>query len=181
MMKVLALAGVALVLITGFLLLTRRHKARPGELLTFRETPLTGLLGLALWTEAGILLYYAIARPERLLTSRNAEINTVIFLAASLLLGAVMVLYSTVKCTVVRDEGLTVYNLLGRAETLAWDEIDEVQRTAGKRIILKAGRKKVTVGGDREKFKTFVRIASEKIDRSVGSSVFSSLKAALRL
>jgi hypothetical protein len=143
---VFALTAIA----TLYLCIVKRTGKKEDELLRIKEITETTLLGGFLWLESMFLLYIAIVTPEKLLISRNAVINTSIFLLLGIFLGSFMILYGIVKCVVVNSECITEIDVFGREQSVKWEEIAEVKRTSGKRMLLiSRNGSKVSVGGRR--------------------------------
>ncbi len=170
-----------LVVATFFIAFTRRSAPEAGEELRIREHWMTILLGAALWAEAGVLLFYAVTQPEAVFHSQNTVINTCIFLALSAVLGSGMILYGTVKCILVTKEHIVSVNLLGQRTTIAWNQISAVQQTAGKRMTLQdKNGEKISVGGNRAIFRSFVALASQRVPAVVAGDTIANLKTALK-
>ncbi len=172
----------AVVIGTGIFVLMKKCDLQPGEVLRIRETPLTAVLGFALWVEAGIVLYFLFTRPEQLAPSAQSKLNTYIFLFASAAFGCGMVLYSFVKVILVFDDRITYISIFGVASTLKWDEIDEVKTTQSKRLTLyQKGGTRFTIGGKTDPYHRFIKLACKKIPAEAGEDVLAGLKTAFKL
>lgn len=145
-----------------------------------KENILTGLLGLALWLEGGIIVYYAITRSKYLFTNDNAKINTLIFIALSLLLGSAMVLYATVKKVYIQNEKVVYIDLFGRVSEMNYDDIKKVYKSTGKRLAVenKAGDK-IVVGGQRKQLKKALKTIHSKLPKYIDLAGLKELELSL--
>lgn len=168
-------------LATAGIILLRRPKKAEGAKFTIQEIPMTAGLGLFLWLEAGVILYYWYTVPERLVLSRNSQINVCIFLLLSALLGSGLLLYYFVKRIIVSESGVTYVDLFGRTEFLQWEKITSVKQSSGKRMVLEGGETKFTVGGNRKGVIQFVKYAAGKIPPIAGDDVLRNMKKALKI
>ncbi len=177
-----AIIFVIAVLVTLYLCFSKKTEKKEDELLRIREITETVLLGVFLWAESIYLLYYAIVKPEILLTNSNSVINTSIFLVTGIFLGAYMILYGTVKCVVISSENITEVDAFGRRSCLRWSDIAEAKRTNGKRILLtsKDGAR-VSVGGKRKDVKIFIKLCDEYLTSRKAREVVVDLKNALKI
>lgn len=175
-----ALYAVVLLATVGIIVL-RRPKNSPDAKFTIREIPMTAVLGLFLWLEAGVILYYWYTVPERLVRSRNSQINVCIFLSLSALLGSGLLLYYFVKRVIVSENGVTYVDLFGRSEFMQWEKITSVKQSSGKRMVLEGGGMKFTVGGNRKGVIRFVKYATGKIPPIAGDDVLRNMKKALKI
>lgn len=170
------------VIATLYLCIVKRTDKKEDELLRIKEITETTLLGVFLWIENGFLLYTAIINPERLLTNRNAVINTSIFLLLGMFMGSYMILYGIVKCVVVKSEGITEIDVFGRAHSVKWEEISEAKRISGKRIMfISRNGSKVSVGGRRGDVKAFILMCDKYITSRKARDVVGELKKALKI
>lgn len=177
-----AIVFVLAVIATLYLCIVKRTDKKEDEILRIKEIAGTAFLGALLWLESGFLLYTAIATPERLLTNRNAVINTSIFLLLGIFLGSFMILYGTVKCIVVNSERITEIDVFGRSHSVKWEEISEAKRTSGKRILfISSDGSKVSVGGRREDVKAFLKVCDGYITSRKAKEVVVELKMALKI
>lgn len=163
-----AVVAALIVLAAVLLIPLRRYRPRPCDLLVLRESGMTGVLGIALWLELLALLYSGIALPDRLFTSTNARLNTAVFLLVSAAAGAVALLYRFVKCVVVREEELIYVNLFGVQKALAWNRVEGLSGSIGKRLaFLGPSNKTLRVGGEPKGYRTFLRLASERLPKTI--------------
>lgn len=171
----------AAVLATLAVAVVKRVGPEQGELFRIRETPMTAVLGFALWAEAFVVLYFLLTQPERLAPSGQSRLNSYIFLAASAVLGGAMILYCFVKKILVFDDRVTYVSLLGQRKTIRWDEITEVKATQSKRLTLLKDGAQFTVGGRAGAYHRFLKLAAKKIPPEAGEDVLAGLKAAYKL
>jgi|GEM_PF-677147 len=159
-----AAASVLMVAACLIFILLRRHKPQHGDLLILRETGMTAVLGIALWLEVLIILYFAVMMPERILVDDNSRINTAIFMLLGAAVGSAAMLYAFVKCIVVREKELIGINSFGRQTSLKWAEIKTVSATPGKRLTISdAQSKSMKIGGESKSFQKFLQLAIEKL------------------
>lgn len=170
------------VIATLYLCIAKRTDKKVDELLRIKEITETTILGVFLWLESAFMLYTAIVTPEKLLTNRNALINTSIFILLGIFMGSYMILYGIVKCVVVDSECITEIDVFGRAQSVKWNEIAEAKRTSGKRILLisRTGSR-VSVGGRRGDVKAFIQMCDEYITSRKAKDVIGELKKALKI
>lgn len=169
-------------LATLYLCIVKRTDKKEDELLRIKEITETTLLGGFLWLESIFLLYTAIVSPEKLLTNRNAVINTSIFLLLGIFLGSFMILYGTVKCVVVNSKCITEIDVFGKEHSVKWEEIAEAKRTSGKRILLiSRNGSKISVGGRREDVKAFIKMCDGYITSRKAKDTVEELKKALKI
>lgn len=167
---------------TVFFLVTGRAPRREGELLRVKEPPMTAAFGIALWLEAGIVLYFLLTRPERVAVSGQGRINACIFLVASAALGGGALLYAFVKAVLVFSDRVVYVSPFGRRKTLRWEEIDEVKAAQSKRLtLIHRNGVRFTVGGRMEAYREFVRLAGKKIPPEAGEDILSELRIRLKL
>lgn len=171
-----------IVIATLYLCIAKRTVKKEGELFRIKEITETTILGALLWLEGAFMLYTAIATPEKLLTNRNAVINTSIFVLLGMFMGSYMILYGMVKCVVINSEGITEIDVLGRAHSVKWDEISDAKRTSGKRIMfISRNGSKASVGGRRGDVKAFIQMCDKYITSRKARDVVEDLKKALKI
>lgn len=182
MLTIFLTAFAVVIIVTAVIIATRRCKRMPGELYRIREISMTAVLGALLWLEAGTILYYDLAIPQRLITNSNSQINVYIFLTLSILTGAGMLLYYFVKSIVVCEDSVTYVSFYGTTKILKWEEITEVRTNVGKRFVLIGKNNvKMTVGGQRKTYKEFIELACKKIRPEVGEDILIGLKKSLKM
>lgn len=178
----LAIIFALVALATIYLCITRKVKKKEDELLRIKEITETTILGGFLWLESIFLLYVAIVNPEKLLTNRNAVINTSIFLVLGVFLGSYMILYGIVKCVVVDSGCITEVDVFGRECSVKWEDITEAKRTSGKRIqLISRNGSKVSVGGRRGDVKAFIKMCDGYLTSLKIKEVVEELKKALKI
>lgn len=166
---------------TAYFLAAKRTPPQ-GELLRVTEPPMTALLGLALWLEAGIVLFFLLTQPNHVAVSQQGRINAYLFLLASAALGGAMILYSFVKVILVFPDRVVYVSWFGQQETLRWEEIDEVKATQSKRLtLIHRGGTQFTVGGRMDAYREFVKLAGKKIPPEAGEDILAGLKKRLKL
>jgi hypothetical protein len=171
----------AVVAITLLFLLVKRTP-KQGELLRIKEPPMTAWLGLVLWVEAGIVLYFLLTQPEHLVVSQQGRINAYIFLLVSAVFGGIMILYCFKKVILVFPDQVVYVSLFGQQETLRWEEIDQIKTTQSKRLtLIHKGGTQFTVGGKTEDYREFVKLASKKIPPEAGEDILQELRLRLKI
>jgi len=140
----------------------RRYRKIEKDVYVLRETLFTAVLGAGLWGEAVVLLYWSFVDGSRLLTSRNAVVNTVIFLIVSLLLGSFLMLYSLVKCYVFTQTGIYAFDILGRKRQILFQDITKITALTGKRLSIETRSVKIILGGERRLMNETVKYLKKK-------------------
>ncbi len=180
----IATAGLMLAILIAalFLLFTRRTPRREGELLRIYEPRITAALGVALFVEAGIVLYFLLTQPERVASSYTGQVNACIFLLASTAFGAAAFLYSFVKVVIVFEDRVVYVSILGREKSLRWGEIDKIKLTQSRRLtLLDREGEGFAVGGAASAYREFVRFASKKIPAEAGEDILAGLRTSMKL
>jgi len=171
-----AAVSVLMVVACLIFILLRRRKPQPGDLLILRETGMTAVLGIALWLEVLIILYFAVMMPERILVDDNSRINTAIFMLLGAVVGSAAMLYAFVKCIVVREKELIEINSFGGQTTLEWAEIKSVSAPMGKRLtITDAQSKSMKIGGESKGLQKFLQLAIEKLPPEIDRKPLQSM------
>jgi hypothetical protein len=153
----IAFFAFAIVSATFVVVGKRRYRKMAKDVYVLRETLFTVVLGAALWSEAVVLLYWSFADGSRLFTSRNAVVNTVIFLLVSLLLGSFLMLYSLVKCYVFTQTGINAFDILGRKRQILFQDITKITALTGKRLSIETRSVKIILGGERRQMNETVK------------------------
>lgn len=153
----IAFVAFAIVSATFEVVGKRRYRKITKDVLVLRETLFTAVLGAALWGEAMVLLYWSFADGSRLFTSRNAVVNTVIFLLVSLLLGSFLMLYSLVKCYVLTLTGISAFDIFGRKIQILYQDITKITALTGKRWSVETSSVKIILGGERRQMNETVK------------------------
>jgi magnesium-transporting ATPase (P-type) len=153
----IAFFAFAIVSATFVVVGKRRYRKMAKDVYVLRETLFTVILGAALWSEAAVLLYWSFADGSRLFTSRNAVVNTVIFLLVSLLLGSFLMLYSLVKCYVFTQTGINAFDILGRKRQILFQDITKITALTGKRLSIETRSVKIILGGERRQMNETVK------------------------
>lgn len=173
---------VVVLVATGIVIATRRLPPQPGEAIRVKEIGFTVLLALLLWLEAGMVLYYAFTVPERLFINQNSIINVSIFLLLSILIGAVAMLFYFVKCITADAEGVIYHSFWGVSSRIIWSEVTGFGKANGKRLTLMGkNNEKLTVGGDREKVKEFIKYAETYLPKDIDKEQLDLLKISLKM
>lgn len=171
----------AIAAITLFFLIAKQTP-KQGELLRIKEPPMTALLGLVLWLEAGVVLYFLLNQPQQVAVSQQGRINAYIFLVASVAFGGAMILYCFKKVILVFPDRVVYVSMFGQQQTLNWEEIDQVKMTQSKRLtLIHVGGTKFTVGGKTESYREFVKLASKKIPSEAGEDILKDLRIRLKM
>ncbi|MGE4485747.1 MAG: hypothetical protein AB7C97_11620 [Oscillospiraceae bacterium] len=177
-MDIISMAVYILALLGTFVfVVTRRTGPGKDELFRIKETPMTALFGLMILIEAGFLQYFLITKPEQIVATGEGLRNAYLFLFISVALGCCLIMYAFVKTVIVTEKGVICVSLFGSHEEVDWNEIDGIELTRNNRLVLIKGKElKVTVGGDRESFKRFIKMADKKIRPEAGEDILLTLK-----
>ncbi|HAX50455.1 hypothetical protein [Muricomes intestini] len=171
---------IIILAVTIVIIIQKKNIKIEGEEFCIRENKITAFLGIALWIESGIIAYYSITFPERLFLNNNSIINVCIFMAASVLLGSGMMLYTFVKRIVFTKNELILVNLLGQLTRIGWNNIRGVSQTNGKRLAFQdKDRTKIVVGGNRNMMKRAFKKIYTRIPKFVDNTEIQKLETTL--
>lgn len=178
---IIGILYIIIVAATVVIILRRKNIKIEGEEFCIRESRITAFLGIALWIEGGVIAYYSIRVPERVFLNNNSMVNVCIFMAASVLLGSGMMLYTFVKRIVFTQNELILVNLLGELTRIGWNNIRGVSRTNGKRLAFQDKDKtRIVVGGNSKMMKKALKTIHIKVPKYVDSTEIQKLETALR-
>ncbi len=178
---IIGLIYIIIIGATVVMILQKKDVQIEGEEFCIRESKITAFLGMALWLEGGVIVFYALTVPERLFLNRNSLINVGIFMAASVLLGSGMMLYTFVKRITFTQNELVLVNPLGETTRIAWSNIRGVSSSNGKRLVFQDKEKtRIVVGGNRSMMKDAVNTISKRIPKYVDSTDVQKLMTALK-
>lgn len=178
---IIGILYIIIVAATVVIILRKKNIKIKGEEFCIRESRITAFLGIALWIEGGVIAYYSITVPERIFLNNNSIVNVCIFMAASVLLGSGMMLYTFVKRIVFTQNELILVNLLGELTRIGWNNIRGVSRTNGKRLAFQDKDKtRIVVGGNSKMMKKALKTIHIKVPKYVDSTEIQKLATTLR-
>lgn len=178
---IIGILYIIIVAATVVIILRKKNIKVEGQEFCISESRITAFLGIALWIEGGVIAYYSITVPERLFLNNNSMVNVCIFMAASVLLGSGMMLYTFVKRIVFTQNELILVNLLGELTRIGWNNIRGVSRTNGKRLAFQDKDKtRIVVGGNRKMMKKALKTIHIRVPKYVDSTEIQKLETALR-
>lgn len=181
MTKFLMIALILTFCFTCYIIIFHREKPQKGELFRVKEIFMTLILGIALWVETIAVLFVMYTTPDKLVNSGDSTMNIYIFLSASIILGAVLILYYSVKCIIISDNDIIYISIIGKKKTIAWKNIKEIKTSQGRRLtIIGKDGVKLTVGGNKESYKRFLKMSEQKIKPEIGEDIILGLKAAFK-
>ena len=80
------------------------------------------------------------------------------------------------------QDGVTYVSFLGQCKELDWEDVTEVKQSSGKRLVLAArDGTKITVGGSKNTYAEFIRLAARYIPPEAGDDVLRSIRASLKI
>ncbi|PKU24668.1 PH domain-containing protein [Telmatospirillum siberiense] len=176
-----AVLAASVVVVAAF---CRRHgRALPGPEVAIRlkEPVITLWMGGFLWLETAVLIGIGFAFPLMFGGRSDAELNVALFLLLSIVLGAYLMLYGSVKRLDLSETGLLYVDPIGRRRSLRWDDVDGVEAVAGKRFFLLSRHGRIPVGGNRKDMRDCLLFADRHLDPALTGGVFPSLKQSLSL
>lgn len=182
MLYLLSVALVAGIVAVG--VFCRRHGRAmrgPEVAIRLKEPVITLWMGGFLWLEAAAVIGIGFAFPRMFEGSSDTWLNVAFVLLASILLGAYLMLYGSVKRLDLSESGLLYVDPLGRCRSLGWDEVEGVEAVVGKRFLLLGRHRRIPVGGNRKDMRDSLRFADTHLDPGLTGGVFPALKRSLGL
>ena len=166
-------AVVSVVVIIGGIVLTvrRQPKKEDGVVVVMREPLVNLMMPVMLIALCGTLVYLALS-PYGTDMPLDVVAGTVIMCA---LVGTYGILFTLLKQAVAYNDKLVVANLLGKCNTIRWDEITSVKtRPMTKKVTFYVGQEPYSVNGAINPYKKFIALASKNVPSIVaGDSLVS--------
>ena len=85
-------------------------------------------------------------------------------------------LFSLLKQTLAYDDRMIILDLLGRANTIRWDEVTAVKtKPMSRRLVFYVGEESSAVNGEMDAYRKFVALANRRVPGVVASDTLGNL------
>lgn len=155
MKVILTLIFIVSVIFTAIIIIRNRGQV-DGVVSILKETSITSLFGVLLWIEAILIIYIVWMYPDAWLNSRNAYINTFIFVTLGSVLGGFSFLFSIVKKSVATKSTLISISPFGKRTSIKWRDIKKIEKPSKNRLKFITNNQSIVVYGPKNNYNQFV-------------------------
>lgn len=166
----LTLLYVSSIASTIYIMFTKNYK-KEDAISTLKETPMTYLFGILLWVEAALILYVVWMFPDQWLNSKNAYINTFVFISAGSLLGGYSFLFCTIKKTIATEHKLISVSFIGEVSEIRWKDLQNIEKLGKAKLKLSTKKESITISGPKKAYAKFIMDIEPYIPNSLKNNI----------
>lgn len=146
------------------------------ELARLKETAVTAGGAVIVYSLAIMLLIFQFVNPNISGASSTAHLYGFGLYVVCTLLGSYIMLYTFVKEEIATKDNLIMVSVFNNIKIIKWDDISKVESTFSKRLkITSKNDHKVTISGEKNEMKKFLKVAVKKVDPEIGEDILLGL------